>query len=276
MSGAGPPPRPPRPRRATLALVGAVALVAAAALSLRPSLGGLFAPGALRSLGEFAAGFAPPTHDAAFLARLARAALETFAMSLVGTALGALGALPLAVAAARLPWRTEPAARPAVAASGRRLARLPLVALRSVPELVWAALLLVVVGIGPAGGTLALALHTLGVLGRLAAETLENLPAESAGALHANGAPALATLAHGALPLALPRLASWTLYRWESNIRVAALLGVVGAGGLGQTLHVSLSLFRLHDAASVILATLALVALVDAASFRLRRRLVTG
>ena len=260
------PPRPP-PAPARLAIPAvALALVVASAAWLEPSFVALFEPGALRTLAGFASGFAPPTHDAAFLGRLAHAALETFAMSLVGTALGALVALPLALASARSPRCPDTPARAAT--------RGFLAVLRSVPELVWAALLLVVVGIGPAGGTLALALHTAGVLGRLHAETLENLDPGSANALHVNGASSLATVLHATLPLALPRLASWTLYRWESNVRVAALLGLVGAGGLGQMLHVNLSLFRMHDAASVILATLALVAVVDAASFRLRRRLM--
>ena len=272
MSAAEPPRAlPPRPTggRAGVPLALAVlAFVAACALSLELSIGALFEPGAARALGGFAAGFVPPAHEAAFLARLARAATETIAMSLVGTALGALLALPLALLSARTP-APRAASRPLRHATGLLLA-----ALRSVPELVWAALLLVVVGIGPASGTLALALHTVGVLGRLHAETLENLPPATAAALRANGASPLAVLAHATLPLALPRLLSWTLYRWESNIRIAALLGVVGAGGLGQMLHVSLSLFRMHEAASVMLATLVLVILVDATSFRLRRTLM--
>jgi ABC-type phosphate/phosphonate transport system permease subunit len=145
--------------------------------------------------------------------------------------------------------------------------------LRSIPELVWAALLLVAAGLGPFAGTLALAAHTAGVLGRLFADALENAEPLPETALRTNGAPALAAFFYATLPQTLPQMLSYTLYRWENNIRAAAVLGVVGAGGLGQMLKYHLSLFQMQSAATVVLAMLLLVALVDAASFALRRAL---
>ena len=145
--------------------------------------------------------------------------------------------------------------------------------LRSIPELVWAALLLVAAGLGPFAGTLALAAHTSGVLGRLFADALENAEPLPEASLRTNGAPALAAFFYATLPQTLPQMLSYTLYRWENNIRAAAVLGVVGAGGLGQMLKYHLSLFQMQSAATVVIAMLLLVALVDAISFALRRAL---
>jgi phosphonate transport system permease protein len=158
--------------------------------------------------------------------------------------------------------------------TGLQLAtRLALNLLRSVPELVWASILLIAAGLGPFGGTLALAAHTTGVLGRLFADALENAPPQAETALRVNGAAPVAAFLYATLPLAAPQMLSYVLYRWENNIRAAAILGVVGAGGLGQMLKYHLSLFQMQRAASVIIAMLLLVALVDGASFWLRRRM---
>ena len=155
----------------------------------------------------------------------------------------------------------------------KTLTRLVLNALRSIPELVWAALLVIAAGLGPFPGTLALAAHTVGVLGRLFADSLENLPREPSDALAQNGASGFSVFAYATLPLALPQLMSYVLYRWENNIRAATVLGVVGAGGLGQLLYYHLSLFHMEQAASVVLAMLFLVGLVDLISFKARQRL---
>jgi phosphonate transport system permease protein len=146
--------------------------------------------------------------------------------------------------------------------------------LRSVPELVWAALMVLAAGLGPFAGVLALALHTTGVLGRLFAETLQNAPASPEAALKAAGAPGVTAWAYGMLPIAVPQWLAYTLYRWEMNIRMAAVLGFVGAGGLGQMLYFHLSLFQQSRSATVLIAMFVLVFAVDGASARLRRGLV--
>ncbi|GAB2877951.1 phosphonate ABC transporter, permease protein PhnE [Pseudoduganella ginsengisoli] len=223
-------------------------------------------PDSLRTTFELLGGFAPPELGMPFLRRTANAALETLAMSAVGTLLAVAAGLLLAMpASGRLGGLGIP----------RAIVRTILNVLRSIPELVWAYIMLIAAGLGPFAGTLALAAHTAGVLGRLFADALENAPLHAEHSLRTNGAPALAAFLYATLPQTLPQMLSYTLYRWENNIRAAAVLGVVGAGGLGQMLKYHLSLFQMQPAATVILAMLALVALVDAASFATRRWLTS-
>ena len=161
----------------------------------------------------------------------------------------------------------------ATRALARAPTRLVLNALRSIPELIWAALLLISAGLGPLAGTLALAMHTSGVLGRLFAEAIENAPAGPAFALRVQGIAAGRVFLYATLPQILPQIVSYTLYRWENNIRAAAVLGVVGAGGLGQMLTFHLGLFQMSETSSILLAMMLLVALVDLLSYLLRRAL---
>jgi phosphonate transport system permease protein len=188
------------------------------------------------------------------------------AMSALGTVMAAAIGLLLALPASRLHTGDS--------AWARTPTRLLLNALRSVPELVWASLLLIAAGLGPFAGTLALAAHTTGVLGRLFAEAIENAPAEPGAALRTQGARAGPVFLYATLPQVLPQLMSYTLYRWENNIRAAAVLGVVGAGGLGQLLSFHMGLFHMNKTATVLLAMVLLVGLVDALSYGLRRLLM--
>ncbi|HUE96337.1 MAG TPA: phosphate/phosphonate ABC transporter permease [Longimicrobiaceae bacterium] len=146
--------------------------------------------------------------------------------------------------------------------------------LRTVPEILWALLFVFMVGLGPFPGVLALAFHTGGVLGKLFGEILEDVDPRPLEALQATGAGRLRILLYGVLPQAAPQLLSYALYRWEVNIRAAAVLGFVGAGGLGQRIHVTISLFLGHQLLTLVLAIYAMVTLVDALSAYLRRRLV--
>ena len=157
--------------------------------------------------------------------------------------------------------------------AARQATRLLLNLLRGVPELVWAALMVLAAGLGPFAGALALALHTSGVLGRLFSEALENTPRDAERALVDAGSGAAAAFGYGALPMVLPQWMSYALYRWEMNIRMAAVLGFVGAGGLGQMLYYHLSLFQQAQSATVLIAMFLLVVVVDGASARLRRGL---
>jgi phosphonate transport system permease protein len=132
---------------------------------------------------------------------------------------------------------------------------------------------LISAGLGPFAGTLALAFHTTGVLGRLFAEALENAPGGPAFALRTQGVGEVRVLLYATLPQVLPQLMSYALYRWENNIRAAAVLGVVGAGGLGQLLAFHMGLVHMGKTCSVIIAMLLLVACVDGISNVLRRRM---
>jgi phosphonate transport system permease protein len=214
-------------------------------------------------MGRFLLGFFPPETSTVFLAKAWHALLETLAMSALGTLLAALLGLALALPAAKVHADDPAWAKP--------FARLLLNALRSIPELVWAALLLICAGLGPFPGTLALALHTAGVLGRLFAESIENAPPGPAFALRVRGISELRIFLYATLPQIWPQVISYTLYRWENNIRAAAVLGVVGAGGLGQMLSYHLGLFQMRETSTVLIGMVALVALVDALSFLSRR-----
>ncbi len=244
----------------TLALA---ALVVASFGSLDLQWAKFLSADAMRRMGRFLAELLSPNTEARFLARLLPATLETLAMSVIGTLLAAVAGLLLALPASRT-HADDPA-------RWRRASRLLLNALRSVPELMWAALLLVAAGLGPLAGTLALALHTTGVLGRLFAEALENAPQGPGFALRVRGVPEGRVLLYATLPQVLPQLLSYTLYRWENNIRAAAVLGVVGAGGLGQMLAFHLGLFQMPETSAVLAAMLVLVLGVDALSFGVRR-----
>jgi phosphonate transport system permease protein len=266
------PARPPRGFAGPLAVAAIVTLVIASFASLDLRFGELLSSQALASMASFAGGFLPPAGEADFLRRVARGALETLAMSALGTALAVLAGIALALPAS---LRRDLAGLPDAPAGWpwwRGLVRLLLNALRAVPELVWATLLLVAAGLGPFPGTLALALHTTGVLGRLFAEAIENAPAGPAMALRVRGAGPLRVFLVAQLPQIAPQLLSYSLYRWENNIRAAAVLGVVGAGGLGQLLTFHLGLFQTREAGTVLAATMALVLLVDGLSYALRRR----
>ena len=242
-----------------------LALVIASFVSLDLQWAAFFGADALRSMARFGGEFFPPDLSPPFLRKLASASLETLAMSALGTAIAALCGLLLALPASRRPGHDR--------AWVRHSTRWLLNVLRSIPELVWAALLLISAGLGPFAGTLALAFHTTGVLGRLFAEALENAPAGPAFALRTQGVGEGRVLLYATLPQVLPQLLSYALYRWENNIRAAAVLGVVGAGGLGQLLAFHMGLFHMAKTCSIILAMLALVALVDAASHWARKHM---
>ena len=249
--------------RACWTLLAIAGLVLASFWSLDLQWAQFLSGDAARSMGRFVAEFFPPDTQPAFLRQVALATWETLAMSAFGTLLAAAGGLVLALPASRT--HADDAAR------GRTPTRLLLNALRAVPELVWAGLLLIAAGLGPFAGTLALALHTTGVLGRLFAEAIENAPPGPATALRTHGVGALRVFAYTTLPQVLPQLVSYTLYRWENNIRAAAVLGVVGAGGLGQLLSFHMGLFHMGKTATILGAMLLLVAGVDALSYGARR-----
>ena len=241
-------------------LAGLILLVIASFASLPLKWGEFFSGEAVRTTLDFLHGFAPPELAPNFLTKVGVATFETLAMSAIGTVIAAvLGVLLALPASGRF------------GSAFRNLTRGFLNVLRSIPELVWASILLIAAGLGPFAGTLALALHTVGVLGRLFADAFENCPPLPAATLRINGArPAVAFL-YATLPQCSPQMMSYTLYRWENNIRAAAILGVVGAGGLGQMLKYHLSLFQMQQAATVIIAMLLMVAAVDALSYLLRR-----
>ena len=242
-------------------MAGLAVLVVASFWSLNLQWAQFFSAEAAASMGRFVSEFFPPDLSAPFLRKVGLGMAETLAMSLLGTLLAVVAGLALALPAS--------SGQPALRAPTRAV----LNALRSIPELVWASLLLISAGLGPFAGTLALALHTTGVLGRLFAESIENAPAGPAMALRTQGAGMLQVFFYALLPQVLPQVMSYTLYRWENNIRAAAVLGVVGAGGLGQLLAFHMGLFHMGKTATILAAMLLLVVLVDGLSYAWRRGL---
>lgn len=246
-----------------LLVVGIGVAVIASFGNLELDLGELGSATSLKQMGAYAQRFLSPDLSATHLQAILKGALETLAMSALGTLLAAVFGILLALpAAGRFGWPLQSASR------------LLLNGLRAIPELVWAALMVLAAGLGPNAGTLALALHTTGVLGRLFAEALENTPPEPAEAIRLQGGNPVLAFCYGTLPNLAPQLLAYCLYRWENNIRMASVLGFVGAGGLGQMLYVSLSLFQEAQASTVILAMLILVLGVDSLSAWSRQRWV--
>lgn len=261
-----------------LAALAAAVFAAAAFLRLDPRE--LLSARSLAGAGAFLRTLWPPEASRDLAGRLWPAVAETLSVSVLGTALAAALGLALAWPAAlrfhEAGAGEEPAWRRAVRAAVGALARAVMNLGRSLPELVWALLFVLAVGLGPFAGALALGVHTGGVLGRLYAEALEEAPAGPVRTLRIAGSGRLGTALFGVLPQAAPQLIAYTLYRWEVNVRASTVLGVVGAGGLGRELYVALSLFQGRRAAALILAVLALVAVVELFSAWLRARLEGG
>lgn len=242
-----------------------IAAVVGSFVFLQLDTSALLSRDGLGQMADYASGFLDPDMSPDHLRAIGYAAMETLAMSAIGTLLAAILGLALALPASGR-----------FGLFGKGLARLLLNALRAVPELVWAVLMVLAAGLGPNAGTLALALHTAGVLGRLFAEALENTPSAPAEALRLSGSGRISAFCYGTLPVLWPQLMAYSLYRWENNIRMASVLGFVGAGGLGQMLYMSLSLFQEAQASTVILAMLAMVLAVDSLSAWARQRWVRG
>lgn len=237
---------------------------------------------ALRNLLAFASGMFPPAHSAAFLKSIARPLMETIQIALLGTLLAALLGMPLALLATNSLFFAGPlhemTRRGPLAWALTRLpyilARLLLNLLRSIPELVWALLFVRALGLGAAPGVVALAVSYGGMLGKVYADIFEAVPSAPLEALQSTGASRLQLVLYGWLPQVWPTLLAYTLYRWECALRAAALMGFVGAGGLGQHIELAMRMFEYHEAVSLILMIFVLSALVEWLGDTLRRRLV--
>jgi phosphonate transport system permease protein len=224
----------------------------------------------LRFLGDFI----PPKTDREFLTLVAHETWRTVAMATAGMALAMLLAVPMALLSVRTLSLSALAGpmdfMPAVL---RQAVRWALVVLRSVPELVWALVFVRVVGLGPTSGVLAIALTFAGMLGKVYGDILESVDAQPTQALLRNGSGRLQAFAYALLPQSAAELTSYTVYRWECAIRSSAVLGFVGAGGLGQMMDSSMKMFNGSEVATMLLVFMGLVALADRASAFLRRGL---
>ena len=253
------------------ALTGAALLVPMLwATEFRPWI--LFEPASLRSSLRFIAEFFPPKGGREFLALIAYESWRTVAIATCGMALALLLAIPLTLAAtAVLSVSALPGRMNALPFVLRQAVRWLLIVLRSVPELVWALVFVRVVGLGPTAGVLAIALTYSGMLGKVYAEVLESGENHATIALLRNGSGRLQAFFYGVLPTNAAELTSYTIYRWECAIRSSAVLGFVGAGGLGQQLITSLKMFSGAEVSTILLVFIVLVGVADWTSAKLRQ-----
>lgn len=256
------PPRLERPSAIAFALlVAAAALVISSFQGVGFSVSELVAglPQMARILGEMI----PPSHDR--WDRVLLSLLETFHMALAGTVLGVALSVPLAVLACRsltASWPLRMAARSLIAV------------FRTVPDIVWALIFVVAVGLGPFAGTMALMVDTMGYAARFFADAMEEQEKGPQEALSAAGAPRMGILMAAVLPAAMPSMVATSLFCLEKATRGGVVLGLVGAGGIGMEFKVSMDLFNYAEAAAAIFAILVLVIAVEQASGAARRRII--
>ena len=211
---------------------------------------------------DFIRRMVPP--DPSVLGNALRGAIQTVQIAIVGTGVAAVLALPLGFAAARN-------SSPAFLFYG---ARSLLNVFRAVDTLVYALFFVAAVGLGPFPGVLAVVVYTTTVLAKLYSEAIEAIEPGPVEAVRATGATQLQVLRWGVVPQLVPQFLSFTLYRFETNVRAAAILGFVGAGGIGFYVQTYLRLLNYPAAASVLLVLIGLVMIIDFASSRIRARLV--
>ncbi len=256
-------------RRAAVTGVVLVLLGWAAARTLAGS-DQLLNPGGLSQLRDLVSAATSPNRDPAFLAVVLDATTTTLAFALAGTAgallVGAAGGLVLADA----PWRRRPPLPVRLLRDGTRLV---LVAARSVHEVVWALLLAAVIGLDPLVAVVAIAVPFGAQTAKVFAEILDGTDRRPAQVLADAGARPLPALAYGLLPAAWPVLLAYSFYRFECALRSAVVLGVVGAGGLGQELVVSLQSLNWDEVGTLVLALMMISAAAEAASSLVRSRL---
>jgi phosphonate transport system permease protein len=255
---------PPLWRR--LLVAGGLLLAAAYLVSLAARLGFTperFAVGGDK-LGVIVSRMIPPSDDG-FFWRIAGAIGETVAMALIGTVLAVLLALPLGFLGAKTVVKNG-----VIHFGLRRVFDF----FRGVPTLIWALIFVRATGLGPMAGILAMVASDLAALAKLNAEAIENADRRPVEGIAATGAPGIVTLRLGVLTQVLPVMVSQALYAFESNVRSAAILGVVGAGGIGFELQERIRIMEWDQVAFIILLFLVVVALIDWLSQILRQRLI--
>jgi phosphonate transport system permease protein len=216
----------------------------------------------LPRMGEWLTRLWPP--DFSEFPSFLTATWETLAIAIVGTGAAIIVAVPLAILVARnitpLPLLATPL-------------RFVLNLLRGIDTAIFALFFVSIVGLGPFAGVLGVAFHTTGSMAKLYGEVLETIPPEPIEAIEATGTDRIRTFAFAVLPEAMPGLIGISLYLWEFNVRSSVILGIVGAGGIGYELLVSLKLLDFPRLATILILILAMVSLIDALSAYLRKRL---
>ena len=235
----------------------------------------LFEVSNLKVFANFLIQFFPPNLQTSFLALVLKATVETLAMATAGIALAMLMAVPLGliITYSLSISRIGPASGHRIARLGRCLARMLMLLLRGIPEIVWALLLVRVFGLGPIAGVLAIAITYGGMLAKVYSEILETENTLPARALLMLGSGRINAFLYGLLPGASQELASYTIYRWECAVRASVVMGFVGAGGLGQLMDQSMKMLNGGEVSTILIVFLMLVLLADYISLIIRRQL---
>lgn len=259
---------PPRLRRPSLLTV-VLFLVVGGLLVHGWTQGATVRPDSLATgvfrLGEFVQDAVPP--DVSRIGPILKALLVTVEMALLGTLIGVVLSLPLAVLAARNTtphWSLYAVSRAVVTVS------------RTIPDLVWGLIFVIAVGLGPEAGVLAIAVDVMGFCGRFFAESIEDIEPGRIEGLRALGASRIGILVGGVFPACLPSFVTTSMFALESSARSSVVLGLVGAGGIGIELATSMTLLRYDEAATIILAILGVVVVFERVSAAIRRRVLGG
>jgi phosphonate transport system permease protein len=217
----------------------------------------------LTRLGEFLRDAVPPEHNR--LGPILSALLVTVQMALLGTIIGVALSLPMAVLAARNTtphWTAYAASRGLITVS------------RTVPDLVWGLIFVIAVGLGPEAGVLAITVDVMGFCGRFFAESIEEIDPGVLDGLRATGAPRLGVLTGAVLPMCFPSFVTTSMFALESSARSSVVLGLVGAGGIGIELAVSMSLLRYDEALTIIIAIFVVVVVIERLAATIRKRVM--
>jgi phosphonate transport system permease protein len=234
----------------------------------------LLDPDNLKPALNFLRDMVPPKVQPEFLMMVLKETWRTVAIATAGITLSLALAIPLALLATRtLSISSLSGSMSWSARVMRTLVRWVLIILRSVPELIWALVFVRVVGLGPTSGVIAIALTYGGMLGKVYAEILESGDAHGTQSLLRNGSGRLQAFFYGLLPQNAAEITSYTVYRWECAIRSSAVLGFVGAGGLGQQMDVSMKMFAGSEVATMLIMFVMLVWIADFVSAWLRKEL---
>jgi phosphonate transport system permease protein len=214
------------------------------------------------NMSEYIKGYFPP--DFSDWSYYLDETIDTLSMGIWGTFLAAIAAVPLSVLASNniCPfWIVQPI---------RRF----LDAMRAINEIVFALIFVVAVGLGPFAGVLALFVHTTGILGKLFSEAIEAIDMGQVEGIRATGASKMQEVLFGILPQVMPLWTSFTLYRFESNVRSASVLGIVGAGGIGVSLYQSFGAFQYQKVCAILIILVVATTIIDTLSARIRAWLI--
>ncbi|MBX2804597.1 MAG: phosphonate ABC transporter, permease protein PhnE [Hyphomicrobiales bacterium] len=215
-----------------------------------------------QNMADFASGFSEPNFARA--GSYVWEMVETVQIAIWATALAVVFGIPFSILAASniCPWW--------IVQPVRRLMDV----FRAIHEMVFALVFVVAVGLGPLAGVLALAVHNTGIIAKLFSEAVESIDPRPVEGIRATGASRLQEVIFGVIPQVMPLWSSLTLYRFETNVRSATVLGIVGAGGIGQSLYENIRSFNYADTAAIILIVIATVVIVDVLSALVRKMLV--